>query len=285
MTATRSGRRLAALATAVAVAATLGACAASPEPEDSGAPAADIQLITPGVLTIAARDDQPPFMQRTSSGDLEGFIFDLIEDIADRLDLETDYRVIDNAGLLAAVGGGQYDLGAASYSPTPEREEIVDFTIAQSWGFSGLVVKKDSPYQSMADLEGLSVAVVRGSFQEAQIKAEYPEIDAVSFAGEPDQIAALRGGQVDAVLSNGFGAQGYVKDDPDNLRMAAVLPLGQGSAMAVTEGNTSLTEAINEQLIAIVEDGTYVTIWKKWFPENEILEPFIELYPALKDQI
>lgn len=89
----------------------------------SAAPEAD-----PSPITVAVHPLEP-FVMETSSGELTGFSIDLWDEIAQRLDWETDYIDVDNVrGQLAAVESGRADIAVGGISLTAERERVFDFS-------------------------------------------------------------------------------------------------------------------------------------------------------------
>lgn len=105
---------------AAAVAAPAGA---EPPPAPPPAPAASGETVS--VITHQLE----PFVMRTSSGELTGFSIDLWNEIARRLDWDTEYLDTDDVrGQLVAVGEGRADIAVGGISLTAQREQQFDFT-------------------------------------------------------------------------------------------------------------------------------------------------------------
>jgi len=122
---------------------------------------ADLGLIEDGTLIVGSDIPFPPFEQ----GDpplYEGFDIDLINEVADRLNLQTQ---IEDApfDLLLQGGGGQFDLAIAATTITPARENRVDFSDPYFLASQGLLVRADSDVASFEDLEGKIVGSQDGT--------------------------------------------------------------------------------------------------------------------------
>lgn len=90
---------------------------AAPEPEP------DPRSITAAVHGLE------PFVMETSSDTLTGFTVDLWEEIAQRLDWETDYQQWDDVrGQLQAVADGKAEVAIGAISLTSARERSFDFS-------------------------------------------------------------------------------------------------------------------------------------------------------------
>jgi polar amino acid transport system substrate-binding protein len=77
--------------------------------------------------------------------------------------------------------------------------------------------------------------------------------------------SALQAGKVDAII-NDLPVSAYVVKDP--ARKAVIvqeIPTGEQYGFAVAKTNSGLTQAINTSLAKLKSDGTYNTIYKKWF--------------------
>jgi ABC-type amino acid transport substrate-binding protein len=100
------------------------------------------------------------------NGALTGFSIDLWNNIAERMNVTTDYQVAaDVHALLEAVRSGKADLGISAISITSEREAIFDFS--QPILTAGLQVLVTGSSVQLTDtagkrLEILRAAVLRG---------------------------------------------------------------------------------------------------------------------------
>ncbi|MEE4360065.1 MAG: transporter substrate-binding domain-containing protein [Pseudomonadales bacterium] len=88
-------------------------------------------------LRVAAKV-APPFVERQADGTLGGFAIEFWEAIAERIDVETDYRETELPALFDAVADGSADVGVGALTMTAERERRVDFT--HPWLQAGLAI-------------------------------------------------------------------------------------------------------------------------------------------------
>jgi polar amino acid transport system substrate-binding protein len=263
-----------------------GTAAASARPSTESAasaaakPAAqgNLGLVQAGAITAATQDVQRPFTMIDQGGKRDGFAIQTVDEIARRLNLKTTYTAISLQTLIPGVGTGQYDIGAIGLAVTEERKQTIDYTQPYYWGYAGLVVRKNAPFKSLAELKGKQAAAVRGTVQEQALKSA-GGIDVKTFDGQSPAVAALRGGQVDAFLVGGADAEEYTRQYND-LTISQEIPSDNPTAMPLPKGKTALGKAIDDQLDAMFKDGTYKKLYDKWF-STPILKPFLDLHPEL----
>jgi len=242
----------------------------------------NLNLIQPGVLTAATQSDEYPFAYTGSNGQVEGFSIDLMNQIATGLGLKVQYKAVAFSGLLADIAAHQYDVGAIGVAETAAREQTVSFSEPYYYGYFGIIAQKSSNYASVSDLNGKTVAVVQGTAQETYAKQYYPQMVLKNFPSQPTALAALEGGQVSAFFLGGPDTARYIKSNP-NLSLVAAIQTTTPNAFPVGHGNTSLADAINGQVNKMFADGTFVTIYKKWFSVG--LPPkLVSEYPVLANQ-
>lgn len=96
-----------------------------------------------------------PFVMNTTTGSLTGFSIDLWNEIANRLDKDTEFVSTDNvAGQLAAVADGRADVAAGAISLTADREQRFDFSQPTLDGGLAIIVPVHDTRPSVPGLGG-----------------------------------------------------------------------------------------------------------------------------------
>jgi polar amino acid transport system substrate-binding protein len=267
--------RVAVLAAGLALALT--ACG-DDDPTDTTAPgeedtaAADLELIADGSLTVCS--DVPYGLFEYEDADAPsgyaGFDMDLVQEIADRLDLEleilpTSFDAIESGSAMAA---GQCDLAASAMTITEERANNIGFSDAYFETGQSLLLPEDSEFAGLADFEGdLGV-------QAATTGADYANENApdtaqiVDLPDDPTLRQAIQAGTIAGILQD-FEANAEILADLEGYEIVEVYETGEeyGFGTAV-EGKENLLAAVNEQLDAIRADGTYEEIYDRYFGSN-----------------
>jgi polar amino acid transport system substrate-binding protein len=240
-----------------------------------------LQLVQVGQLTVATQDVQAGFTQVDAAGTRTGFAIDLTNEIAKRLGLpQPAYTAMSLTALLPAVGSDQYDMGAIGLQVTDERRQTIDYSEPYYWGFAGLLVRKDNSFPSLDNMAGKDVAALRNTAQEQTLQQSYPRVNEKAFDNQSQALAALRGGQVDGFLVGGADAETYATEDP-TLAVSQTLPSPNPTAFPLAKGKIALANAVNQQLSAIIQDGTYKQLYAKYFA-GPILPQMLQLFPSLR---
>ena len=93
--------------------------------------------------------DSPPFGMKSPSGEIQGLMVDIWEDIAKDLNLKYTYEITDMETLLSGLEAKKFDIGLGAISITPERERRVDFTQPVNPSGTGIAVNKSTMGNSL----------------------------------------------------------------------------------------------------------------------------------------
>jgi len=235
-------------------------------------------LITPGTLLTSTSGSQPPFTVVKGGGEPTGFTIDLNNEVAKRLGLKVDYKLTTSAAGIQGLTSNQYDIVGDGLGVTDERKKSIAFAKGEYWSTTAALAKKTAGINSMDALAGKKVAVITGSVQVGYLKKIQGAV-ATSFETSTAAVSALNSGSVDAFLVGGPDAEAYLKQFPD-LTIAASQPVDHETTVAFQKTNTALVNAYDKQLQAMVDDGTFKTIYQKYFsqaPEPQLLK----IWPGL----
>jgi ABC-type amino acid transport substrate-binding protein len=228
--------------------------------------APEFSTLEDGMLTVGSDIPYPPFEFR-KGGELVGLDIDLINEIADRLGLETD--IIDTGfdTIFTQLAGGRYDVVIAASTITPEREEQVNFSDAYYNAQQSLTVNttERDDIQSVDDLaDGDVIAVQGGTTGKAWAEDNLAEgIEIRSFPEGPDGYTALEAGDVDGVINDEPTALAEIAAR-EGLELVQQIPTGESYGIAVDPENEELLDAVNQVLAEIIEDGTYEDIYSRY---------------------
>lgn len=269
----RTSRLVAAVAgVAIALSSCGGGSASSDTttPSDSAKEAA-FTTIADGKLTVCSDAPYEPFEYQDENMNWTGFDMDLMRAIAERYGLALEVTVQPFDGIWLAPKAGTCDVVASSMTITEERAQNAAFSDGYFDSYQSLLVRTEDKdtLNSLESLAGKTVAVQTGTTGEAFAKENAPDAKIQSFDDAAAMFLALESSQVDAVLQdfpiNAFRA---VKQGT-SVVSAAFKDQVEQYGFAVAQDNTALLEAINESLTAFRADGTYDTIFAKYFGENK----------------
>lgn len=221
----------------------------------------DYTLVEDGKLTVAMSPDYPPFEELDSDGNYVGYDVALGQAIAEELGLEYAPTTIQFDGLIPALtAGGQCDVVISGVTVTDERQEEVDFTTSYYTDDQAVVVMKDGKFTNEnVDKElnksGMVIAVQSGTTGEDYAKENFPKAKIVGYGNATDSFAALQSGNADAVWTNSIVATNMVKSSFTDCEVVKTVATGEEYAVAVSKDNPALTQAINDALQKLNDDG------------------------------
>jgi polar amino acid transport system substrate-binding protein len=252
---------------AVALASTLALAACGGQSANSDNPLGTREK---GVIRVASVGDAKPYTFTNTNGTFTGFDVELLKNVAQRAGLRTEFTGQDFSGLLAAVNNGQYDVGAAAIGITPDREKTVDFSNGYLVGYLSILARDGGSVTDANSLAGKRLGVLQGSLQEQYALKHFPKAQLVRFPDNNSAVAAITSGSIDAHFLDIAAAQDYAKQRA-SLKIVANIPSFDAPAgFAVKKGNAALRNALNRGLSAAIKDGTWVRLYKRYFPSMPV---------------
>lgn len=228
-----------------------------------------------GELVMATDPTYPPFEKLDADQKtIIGLDPDVATAIGEKLGLKITFVKAGFESIIPGLAANRYDAAISGMSDTPKRREKVDFV--DYFIFGGVImVRKDGDLTGAPDLAALcgrKVAMQKGTVQvdyakEASEKCladGKPEMEVNIFATIPASALALDTRRVEAVLTDNTSAGETVKAGKDKFVVTPAL-YGKGPAgIILPKGKEGLRDAIKAGLQAIIDDGSYLQILKKY---------------------
>lgn len=256
-------KRLPGLAAATLAAFALSSCGS----DDSGTTSTGADVITAGTLTVCSDVPYPPFEDFDKSSDVgfKGFDVDIVNEIAERLDLELTIKDSSFDALQSgqALNAGQCDLAASAMTITDDRKKNLDFSDGYYDSKQSLLVPADSDIASIDDLDGVKVGVQQGTTGKTYTEENADGAKIVTFPSDAEMFQAIKAGQVDALLQDLPVNLDHTADG--TFKVVETYETDEQYGFAIKKGNSQLVEDVNGALDEMREDGTYEEIYNKYF--------------------
>jgi polar amino acid transport system substrate-binding protein len=233
--------------------------------------------IEEGKLTVGSCLDYPPF-ESVKGGVETGFDVDITNEIASRLGLEVEWVKADFDTIFTAVAGDQFDMVAAASTITDEREQVVDFSVPYYNALQSLSVNtQETPDITSTDQLGDGDVVGAQKGTTGKIWAEenlVPQgVEIKSFTSSTDSFRDLEAGNIVGVINDKTASVEIVKGLP-SLEVVQDIETNEHYGLAFSPSNPDLREAVNAVFAQMVADGTYATIYGKYFPPDSLPAEF-----------
>jgi glutamine transport system substrate-binding protein len=227
------------------------------------------------VVTDAA---YAPF-EYQDKGKVVGFDIDFINAVAK----EAGYNVkVEHVGwdpVFVEIKGKTADIGISAITITDERKQTYDFSAPYFLSKNEILVPKNSDIKSAKDLKGKKVAVQNGTTGQEAVETLYGKNNdnLKKFENNNLAILELKGGGADAVVADNTVVETYVKNNPnDNFKF-----IEDDGAFAnefyglMLPKGSKLKADLDKGIKKVIDNGTYETLYKKWFkvtPDLKVLK-------------
>ncbi|MFC0229227.1 arginine ABC transporter substrate-binding protein [Serratia aquatilis] len=221
-------------------------------------------------IRFATEASYPPFEFIGADNKIQGFDVDLANAMCKEMQANCTFTNQAFDSLIPSLKFKRFDAVMAGMDITPEREKQVRFT-KPYYDNSALFIAEKGKVANVAELKGKRVGVQNGTTHQKFLTDKHPEITTVPYDSYQNAILDLKSGRVDAVFGDTAVVNEWLKQ---NDALAAVGDkvtdkdyFGTGLGIAVRQQNTELQGKFNAALEKIKQDGTYETIYKKWFQQ------------------
>ena len=229
--------------------------------------------VTPGKLTMSTNAAFPPYEMVADDGSFEGIDIEVAGAIAEKLGLELQVDDMGFDAALQAAQTGKSDMVMAGVTVTEERQAVMDFSNSYANGVQVVIVKEDSPIQTVDDLANANmIGCQMGTTgyiycSDTPENGGFGEDHVTPYDDGAAAVQALMNGQIDAVVIDNMPAQEYVAANP-GLKILDGEFTNEDYAIGVAKGNTALLDAINGALEELTNDGTIQSIVDKYISAN-----------------
>lgn len=211
-----------------------------------------------GTINIGVFSDKNPFGYVDENGEYQGYDVYFAERLAEDLGVEINYVSTEAASRIEYLQTGKVDIILANFTVTDERKEEVDFALPYMNVALGVVSPDSNVIESLDDLGADDqVIVISGTTAETYLIENYPDLTLQKY----DAYAAAK-----TALENGNGVA-WANDNTEVIAFAlqnegytvGIPSLGSQDtiAPAVTKGNTTLLDWINDEIVALGEENFF----------------------------
>lgn len=206
-----------------------------------------------------------------ATGEVRGFDIDIARAITEKIlgrDGNPIFVEVTSKTRIPLLKNGNIDAIIATMTITEDRKKQVDFSDVYFDAGQSLLVAKDSPIQSVADLdENTTVLVVKGSTSATNIREAAPKAQIRELENYAEAFTALQSGQGDAMTTDNAILLGMASEN-DNYHLVGGTFTNEPYGIAIDKDQEDFLAAVNNALKELHEEGKYDEIYQKWFPDD-----------------
>ncbi|QND45428.1 amino acid ABC transporter substrate-binding protein (plasmid) [Rhizobium lusitanum] len=234
-------------------------------------------LIDPQTISVGTMGDAKPYTFATAGGQFTGFDIELFLNVVSRMGFAKDkvtFTGQEFSALMPSVANERFDVAVAAIGTTEARKKTVDFSDGYIAGYLSVLTPK-AGIKDADTLKGKRLGVVQGTLQEIYATKNFGGADLVKFPDNNSAVAALDNGTIDAHFLDYEAAKQYGERYPA-LKIAVNIPSFDAPAgFVIKKGNDAFRTALNTALHAAMQDGTWKTLYEKWFPGSPMPEQYL----------
>lgn len=216
-----------------------------------------------GTINIGVFSDKNPFGYVDENGEYQGYDVYFANRIGEDLGVKINYVSTEAANRIEYLQTGKVDIILANFTVTPQRAEEVDFALPYMNVALGVVSPDSRVIESLDSWNTEDqIIVISGTTAETYLIENYPDIPLQKY----DSYATAKN-----ALENGNGVA-WVNDNTEVIAFAlqndgytvGIPSLGSQDSIApaVSKGNNTLLDWLNEEIISLGEEQFFHAAYK-----------------------
>src|SRR5690606_8258029 len=224
-----------------------------------------------GTLVCGTLGTSEPFsFQDPKTRQVVGYEVDLCQEIADRLGVKLEIKMISVAARIPELAGGRVDLVAANLGWSADRAKQIDYSYQHYVSPQKILIRRDDAgtLKTPADLAGKRVSAVSGSSSEAGAKRLIPDVTTVTFKDPPTAFMALQQRKVSGFVGSELMLLKFKQDaekSPVKLDIIEEPLFVEPWGIGLRKGEDGLRNEVNKTLADLETSGKLQTIFDRWF--------------------
>ena len=234
-----------------------------------------------GSIKIGVFSDKNPFGYVDENGEYQGYDVYFARRIAEDLGVDVEFVSTEAANRVESLQTGKVDIILANFTVTEERAQQVDFALPYMNVALGVVSPSDKVITDLSQIGADdAVIVISGTTAEIYLEENNPEITLKKYDTYSDAKTAFENGQGVAWANDNTEVIAYAKTVDGYTVGIPKLGSDDTIAPAVTKGNESLLNWINEKIKSLADEQffhkdyeeTLVDTYGKDYEEELVVE-------------
>ncbi len=218
-----------------------------------------------GVLRVAVPQDFPPF--GTVGPDLKprGYDIDVANLIGRELKLKVEIIPVTSTNRIPYLTTGKADLVISSLGKNPDREKVIDFSVAYAPFFNGVFGPADAAVKTAADTAGKTLGVTRGSVEDLEFSKIAPaSVNIKRFEDNNATISAYLSGQVQLIATGNVVAAAVNERTKIRRLDTKFLIKNSPCYVGVNKGEAAMLAKVNEIVGKLKANGELNQVSQRW---------------------
>jgi polar amino acid transport system substrate-binding protein len=222
-------------------------------------------IVKTGTIRVAVPDNFSPFGTLGPDAKLQGHDIDIATLIAEALNVKLDLVAVPSADRIPYLTAGKVDLVISSLGKNPDREKVIDFSIASAPFSSGVFGPERLEVAKPADLAGKTIAVTRDTIEDTALtKLAPPTATIKRFEDNAGTEVAFLVSQTELVAMGNVVAAAMLATNPPKKPTIKFLLQNSPCYIGVDKGQPNLLAKVDAIIAAALKDGSLNKISEHW---------------------
>ncbi len=252
----------------------LAGCAKEPA-ENDGVDNSLTKIQDQGYFVVGLDDAFPPMgFREQGTNEIIGFDIDLAKAAAEKMGVEVQFTPVIWDTIGDTLNKGDIDVIWNGCTITEKRLETMNFTKPYLGNRQIIIVQKDSPIATKADLAEKTIGLQAGSSAKIAVEKDTATFESfgrlVEFTSNDEALMDLSAGRLDAVVVDEVVGRYYTTLKPDTYVVLTENFGEEEYGVGVRKSDEAFLAELDKTLDAMKADGTVAQISEKWFGEDII---------------
>jgi polar amino acid transport system substrate-binding protein len=217
------------------------------------------------VIKIAVPQDFAPFGSAGTDLKPVGYDIDMANYIAKELGVKAEIVPVTSANRIPYLQTKKVDLVISSLGKNPEREKVIDFSIAYAPFFSGVYGTADAAVGKVEDLDGKTVGATRGAIEEQELTKTAPSSATIKrYEDNNATISAFISGQVDLIATGNTVAAAIAAKSPARKPELKFVIKNSPCYVGMNKEEPALLAKVNEIIAKAKAEGALAMMSETW---------------------
>ena len=222
-------------------------------------------ISTRGTIRVAVPQDFPPFGSVGTDMAPQGYDIDVANLIAKKLGVKVELVPVTSANRVPYLQTNKVDLVISSLGKNPDREKVIDFSVAYAPFFNGVFAPNAVKIEKAEDLAGKTIGVTRGAVEDLELTKIAPSDATIKrYEDNNGTISAFLSGQVETVATGNVVAAAILERNPPKRPELKFLIKNSPCYIGLNKDQPALLEKVNAVITAAKADGSLNAIATKW---------------------
>jgi arginine transport system substrate-binding protein len=227
-----------------------------------------LSFVHANTLRVGTTLQNPPFSSLADkNGHFYGFDMNIMEEICKRIKVSCTFTPLVFSDLFTQMKAGKIDLAIAAIIINDFQEEDFLFSLPYLQSNGEFIALLSSPINKPSDIINKRVGVRRGTpFKNLALTMYKNQIEIVEAQDMGTLLGKLNDKDIDVALINAAAAKYWYANNSEIYKLIGTqIPTGEGYGIMANKGQEALIGQINQALLNMEADGSYLAIYTRYF--------------------